>query len=86
MPRTAPTQAIRHPQTTPNKEEATMSARHLTPADYIASPRSTDPGELLAESQIRGRFLRRLLDGADAEIERLEGEVNHAYREIAGLT
>jgi hypothetical protein len=53
--------------------------------DYESSTRSTDPVELLAEKDVAIGYLLGVIRERDAEIERLEGEVNHAYRELAGL-
>lgn len=50
--------------------------------DYLSSPRSADPAELLEEERIRSFELRRLLAMRDSELAERELLIN----ELAGLT
>ncbi|WP_141564382.1 hypothetical protein [Mycolicibacterium palauense] len=51
--------------------------------EYQASPRSTDPADLLIEARIAIRYLKEMLAARDREVERLQAEVNAMYREAA---
>jgi hypothetical protein len=49
--------------------------------DYVASPRSTDPADLLREAQIRVRHLKALLEHSDHEIGARERTIQELYLE-----
>lgn len=57
---------------------------YIAVEDYVASSPATDMRILLREERIQSHLLRNLLAGRDAEIARLEGKVNYAYRQLAG--
>lgn len=53
------------------------------PFPYTASPRTTDPAELLREEQIRTRHLKQLLAEADATIAAREAAITELTQELA---
>jgi hypothetical protein len=60
-----------------------MSARHLTPADYLPSPRSADPAELLAERDIAVYWLLGQLAKRDIELADRERQISELYIELS---
>jgi hypothetical protein len=53
--------------------------------DYVSSPPSTDPAELLAIEQIRTAWLRQLLTERDAELAEREQFVSDLLVELSGI-
>ncbi|WP_197381256.1 hypothetical protein [Mycolicibacterium mengxianglii] len=51
---------------------------------YVSTPRSTDPGILLREEQLRTRTLRDIVAQQDREIAEREDALNAMYVEMTG--